>query len=302
MSSVDGNLRGLGTSGTDTLNSLIAANQKENVEEAAAQLATNTETLADEAESNPSVATQRSTKLDKSEIVKGTSRTQEAKEAGEPPPIEAVGEAADEFQQNNPDHQGDFTQFFSALWEKIKPDDKAEKILSVIKDSCQKEGISDDASILKVLQFLLKGKGPVTAEIQKAIDLHQSEKKVEIQAGVNIEVMARASVKEGMGTPSEFKNDYVKFIAAPTVDPVAKYTEWSKQYTFPQLQPRLTNYLHALGADLKSNVTSMPQAELADKATMIRGIQAILGVPSFFIKRAAPGGLIDSMLKGDQTK
>lgn len=296
MSSVGGLPTGL-VSGANTIDKLLA---QENVEEAAARQATMAETkLSEEAEANPGVLAQKTSKLDKSDLVRATSKTQAAKEAGEPPPIEAIAEAAEEFKQNNPEHSGDFTQFFSTLWEKIKPDDKAEKILSVIRDSCQKEGISDDASILKVLQFLLKGKGPIKAEIQKAIDLHQSEKKVEIQAGMNIEVMARASVKEGMGTPSEFKNDYVKFIAAPTVDPVAKYTEWSKQYTFPQLQPRLTNYLHALGADLKSNVTSMPQAELADKATMIRGIQAILGVPSFFIKRAAPGGLIDSMLKGD---
>jgi type III secretion protein W len=166
------------------------------------------------------------------------------------------------------------------LRNRIKPDATPEDILEIVTGV---NGYYTDPSLADTaLEFLLTTtEGVLHQTVLKAKDMHIETNAREIAAGQNIAQQARDAAKIGLGTATGMRDMYRDITGNPR-DVNTLFNELSQKYPYQDMIKVTTFLLHSLGADLKSKGPSISRGELSAVWAVVKGVQALRGVYSFF--------------------
>jgi len=206
--------------------------------------------------------------------------------------IEKVGAKAEEdlaqnFQKRNPELPPDkLTRLKQNIPENATPEEILEYVQEVFKDPT----LADEA--MEYLEHT--SQGDLKEAVKEARAMFFEQKGREIIAGRNVDSVAKAFHKKGLGQdPTELRDLYRSIIGEPR-DHNVLFSELSESYPFDQLKLVVAFLLKGMGYDLKSKGPSIPQAELMRLMTELRNLQSILWVYLFFKGRMK---LVKSMFK-----
>jgi type III secretion protein W len=172
----------------------------------------------------------------------------------------------------------------------LRQNQSAEEILEDVNDL-----FPDPSHANEALEFLEKAtEGSLRDSVRRARELLFELKGREIIAGNNVDSVAKAYHKKGIGqNPTELRNLYRDVTGNPR-DHNALFSELSNHYPFDQLKLVVAFLLKGLAYDLKSKGPSIQQAELIRLMTETRNLQSILWVYLFFKGRM---GLLRSLFE-----
>lgn len=223
---------------------------------------------------NPFARAQKKEKPVKAQMSRVQKMLQSGDSLGRMLPLEAMKNAADQFQRRNPELRANVLVL---LREAIKPDDTKEEILRKLMEFYPDVSLADEA-----LEFLLETTdGELARKIMEVKEELNQERGREITAGRNIHIQAREASEKGLGTPTSMRDMYRDITANPR-EATTLFEELSKKYAFKDLKKVTDFLLHSLGADMKSKGPSIEPGELHRLFTETRTLQAILGVYRFF--------------------
>lgn len=223
---------------------------------------------------NPFARAQKKEKPVKAQMSRVQKMLQSGDSLGRMLPLEAMKNAADQFQRRNPELRANVLVL---LREAIKPDDTKEEILRKLMEFYPDVSLADEA-----LEFLLETTdGELARKIMEVKEELNQSRGREITAGRNIHIQAREASEKGLGTPTSMRDMYRDITANPR-DATTLFEELSKKYAFKDLKKVTDFLLHSLGADMKSKGPSIEPGELHRLFTETRTLQAILGVYRFF--------------------
>lgn len=226
---------------------------------------------------NPFARSQKKEKPVKAQMSRVQKMLQSGESLGRMLPLEAMKNAADQFQRRNPELRANVLVL---LREAIKPDDSKEEILRKLMEFYPDVSLADEA-----LEFLLETTdGELARKIMEVKEELNQARGREISAGRNIHIQAREASEKGLGTPTSMRDMYRDITANPR-DATTLFEELSKKYAFKDLKKVTDFLLHSLGADMKSKGPSIEPGELHRLFTETRTLQAILGVYRFFRSR-----------------
>lgn len=211
-------------------------------------------------------------------------RTEKAKEAGEPPPIEGVAEKADDFAQEHSEHK---KQDLVALHQSLDVKDKSHEILNKVKTySNSLTGTKDPIIIKEALEFLiLSTKGDLKNEIVKAlnefVEAPDIKSALAIGSDKNIAEITKAVAKDGTGTPTEFRSAVQETLNIK--DSNTFYQDFKRKYpSFEEREKAVKMLFHILGNDTKSQTKPDDHIKLADLISQIKAIQGSYRVEVHF--------------------
>lgn len=223
---------------------------------------------------NPFARAQKKEKPVKAQMSRVQKMLQSGESLGRMLPLEAMKNAADQFQRRNPELRANVLVL---LREAIKPDDSKEEILRKLMEFYPDVSLADEA-----LEFLLETTdGELARKIMEVKEELNQARGREITAGRNIHIQAREASEKGLGTPTSMRDMYRDITANPR-DATTLFEELSKKYAFKDLKKVTDFLLHSLGSDMKSKGPSIEPGELHRLFTETRTLQAILGVYRFF--------------------
>lgn len=163
----------------------------------------------------------------------------------------------------------------------IKQGQTAEEIFEEVNRAFPDATLADEA--YEYLEKLTDG--DIKKSVQKARDLLNELKGREVIAGRNVDTVAKAYHKKGVGqNPSELRELYRSITGTPR-DHNTLFSELSKMYTFDQLKLVVAFLLKGLAFDLKSKGPSIAEPELMRLMTDCRNLQSLLWVYLFFKSR-----------------
>lgn len=176
------------------------------------------------------------------------------------------------------------------LKENLRQNQTAEEVLSDVNEAFKDPTLADEA-----LEYLEKTTtGGLRDSIRQARELLNELKGREIIAGRNVDEVAKAYHKKGIGqNATELRNLYRDITGNPR-DHNILFSELSEQFPFDQLKLVVAFLLKGLSYDLKSKGPSIQQAELMRLMTDTRNLQSVLWVYLFFKARM---GLLRSLFE-----
>lgn len=219
-------------------------------------------------------------------------KTEKAKEAAEERrliPVEAMKEAAAQFQQRS---RGELdAKLLMLLREYIKDQDTPEDILKKVQEMFVD---ADPALLDEALSFLVETtQGDLQEKVKAAKELLHQRFGREVDAGHNIADAAAQAADQGLGTPTEMRGLY-KNVTEHLRDAPTLFDELSKKWPYEELKKVIKFLFTSLGGDLRSEGPSIPRGLLHNLVNEARVLQAILGVYAFFKGRM---GLMGKMFK-----
>jgi type III secretion protein W len=194
---------------------------------------------------------------------------------------------AQDYNRRNPELPANRLQRLRAS---LRPNQSAEEVLEEVSGTFSDPTLADEA-----LEYLEKAtEGALKESVRRAREMLNEAKGREIIAGRNVDSVAKAFNKKGLGeTPTELRNLYRDITGNPR-DHNILFTELSEQYPFDQLKLVVAFLLKGMAYDLKSKGPSIQQAELMRLMTETRNLQSILWVYLFFRGRM---GLLRSLFE-----
>lgn len=123
------------------------------------------------------------------------------------------------------------------------------------------------------------------ADVSGARGKHQKGNEKIILASRNIQGKVTEFSEKELGSPQALRNSYVDIIKNPRTT-TEMFSELTRKYSYEKLSTALEYYLHALGADLNAEGSSIEPGLLTTLFKTARNIQANLQVFRFFKGRA----------------
>ena len=199
-------------------------------------------------------------------------------------PDRQVKDQASKFEKRNPELKSDILLL---LLDKVKDCRDKDELLKILNEFYPDPTVADEA-----LDFLLATTlGNLKEIVKEAKEKYNEDKGREIEAGRNIGEQVQQYVELGLGTPSKLRDLYRDLTGNPR-DPVALFLELGDRFNYKEMRKVLAYLFHAMGADLKSQGSSIPHGLLHRLLTEVRNLQAGLGIMRFFRGRMKLIGLL----------
>jgi type III secretion protein W len=182
---------------------------------------------------------------------------------------------ANSYNKRNPELPADRLR---QLRDGLRQSQTAEEVLADVNEFFSDPTLADEA-----LEYLEKTTtGTLQGSIRRAREIHNELNGREIIAGRNVDAVAKAYYKKGVGdNPTELRNLYRDITGNPR-DHNTLFTELANEFPFDQLKLVVAFLLKGMAYDLKSKGPSIQHAELMRLMTETRNLQSILWVYMFF--------------------